>query len=145
MKKITTGYIKKIIGGGNAKQLFAIKGLLDLNEVELEKKIKEGQKVLEEKEANEIEKIKIKFATEKSEIENTILSKTIKEIVSKNKIVIAKKVDEAEAESEEVLEEKVIENFEEKISINELNENDKNMEEMFEDGQKSFQDSWNHN
>lgn len=142
MKKITTNIIKKVLGGGSAKQLYAINGLLDLQIPNLEKEIKDEIIFLNEKEKQEIEKIKAKFSEKKSELEDVIISKAIKEIASKNKIVIEKK-------SEPIVEKKIEEveiKVEPKIEAEELSEADRIMEELvFENPSHGFQNSWNQN
>lgn len=140
MKKITTNYIKKILGGGSAKQLFAINSLLDLQLQNLEKNIKEETTFLNEKEASEIEKIKSKYAEKKLEIEDSIISKAIREIATKNKIVVEKK----SLDSETILENK-IEEVQEKVEEETLSEADKIMEELVFNSENNFSNSWNNN
>ncbi|MCK9372436.1 MAG: hypothetical protein M0P91_04505 [Sulfuricurvum sp.] len=134
MKKITTNIIKKVLGGGTAKQLFAINSILELQLGDLDSSIKKDLEVLSREEAEEIQKIKNKFSEKKSSLEDKTISKAIVLIAIKNKIVIEKKPEQS---LEKIEEEKVLET--ERVETEELSEADRSMEEIV------FNNSWNHN
>lgn len=134
MKKITTNFIKKTIHGGTGKQLFAISSLLDLQRAELENSIKKDLEVLSEEEAEEIQKIKNKYAEKKSLVEDKIISKAIMIIAFKNRIFPEKKSEKVLEENEKKSDEKISEVEtkvqEENFQTVELDEATRSMEEF---------------
>jgi len=116
MKKITKNEIKNILGSGaTSKQVDIVFTLIDFQSETLKEKISKEVQKLEEKKIEALKKIETDFEKKSEEVFDRTLTKTVQDILKKNRIkisqVVKEKVEESETEAVGETEEKSETNF----------------------------------